>query len=98
MKLSFLPGKLFLESVQDGTVKVTLDGREVFSSRSERAAIAKFKALREELERRFPVAEDSEEDKAEAFRRMMADSLVQHNSLGGRKKKTTAGSTRTFGG
>ena len=40
----------------------------------------------------------SDKEKAETFRRIMEDALVQHNSLGGRKKKTTAGSTRTFGG
>lgn len=79
-------------------VRVTADGREVFSSRSERAAVAKFNALREELERKFPAAEFSDEERAEALKTMLADSMVGHNSLGGRKKKTTAGSTRTFGG
>ena len=98
MKLSFFPGKLFLDSVDDGTLRLTLNGEEVLRTRSKRAAVAKFNALREEMERRFPPHELTQEEKAEAFKRAVADSLVQHNSLGGRKKKTTAGSTRTFGG
>jgi hypothetical protein len=98
LKLSFFPGQLFLDSANDGSLRITLKGNEVFSTRSQRAAVARFNALREEMEREFPPQELSSVDKAEAFKRMLQDSLVQHNSLGGRKKKTTAGSTRTFGG
>ncbi|HXJ95734.1 MAG TPA: hypothetical protein VMT20_23075 [Terriglobia bacterium] len=98
MKLSFLPGKLFLDSADDGSLRLTLDGQEILHTRSERTALARFNALRRELEQRFPAQELSDEQKAEIFRQMMKDSLVQHNSLGGRKKKTTAGGTRTFGG
>jgi len=98
MKLSFLPGNLFLDSTADGWLHVTLDGQDVLKTRSQRAAILKFNALRLELERRFPPRELSDGQKAEIFREILKDSLVQHNSLGGRKKKTTAGSTRTFGG
>lgn len=98
MKLSFLPGDLFLDSGDDGCLRITLDGQEVFRSRSKRAAIAKFNVLRQEMERRFPPHQLSDQEKAEIFRRMMSDALVQHNSLGGRKKKNTAGGTRTFGG
>ncbi len=78
--------------------RVTLDGNEVLCTRSERAAVTKFKSIRKEMESRFPPHELTQEEKAEAFKRAVADSLVKHNSLGGRKKKTTAGSTRTFGG
>jgi hypothetical protein len=49
------------------------------------------------MEARFPAHELSAEEKAENRRRMLADALVRHNSLRGRRKKTTAGSTRTFG-
>lgn len=98
MKLSFFPGRLFLDSANDGTLRLTLNGEEVLRTRSKRAAVARFNALREEMERRFPPHEPTQEEKAEAFKRAVADSLVRHNSLGGRKKKTTAGSTRTFGG
>ncbi len=47
---------------------------------------------------RFPARELTADEKAEMLQRAIGDSLVGHNSLGGRKKKTTAGSTRTFGG
>jgi hypothetical protein len=50
------------------------------------------------METRFPARELTAEEKREILQRSIADSLVGHNSLGGRKKKTTAGSTRTFGG
>ncbi len=98
MKLSFLPGELHLNSAEDGFFRITLNGREILRTRSQRAAVARFSELRQEMERRFPPHELSQEEKARIFRRMMEDALVQHNSLGGRKKKTKAGSTRTFGG
>lgn len=98
MKLSFSPGNLQLESDQTGVFHLMLHGEEVFHSRSQRAAVAKFNTLRQELEQRFPAHEQTREQKAEAFRTMLKDSLVQHNSVGGRKKKTSAGGTRTFGG
>lgn len=98
MKLSFLPGKLFLNSAEGGSLEITLDGQRIFHTRSKRAAVAKFNTLRQEMEKRFPPRQLSDEQKAEIFREMIKDALVQHNSLGGRQKKTTAGSTRTFGG
>lgn len=98
MKLSFLPGELFLETGEDGSYRLTLNGQEIFRGRSKKAAIAKFNQIRREMEELFPPHELSPEEKAEVFRRMIGDSLVQHNSLGGRAKKKSAGSTRTFGG
>lgn len=73
-------------------------GREILSTKSQRAAVAKFNSLRTELEERFPAHQLTAEEKAELLQREIKDSLVGHNSLGGRKKKTTAGGTRTFGG
>jgi hypothetical protein len=98
MRLSFMPGKLLLDSADDGSLRITVNGEEVLRTRSQKAAISRFNALRREMEQRFPPREFSAEQKADALRNMMTDSLVQHNSLGGRKKKTTAASTRTFGG
>ncbi len=98
MKLSFLPGRLFLDTTEDGGFRLTLGDQEILRTRSQRAAVGKFNALREEMEKQFPPREASEEEKRDALRRIIQDALVQHNSLGGRKKKTTAGSTRTFGG
>jgi hypothetical protein len=98
MKLSFLPGKLTLQTLEGGAFQVSVDSREILLTRSQKAAVNKFNELRQDMERQFPVREFSDVEKAQTFRRIMDDALVQHNSLGGRKKKTTAGSTRTFGG
>jgi|SRR5579859_2107522 len=98
MKLSFLPGKLNLQTLEGGAFRVTVDSHEVLVTRSQKVAVNKFNELRQDMESQFPVREMSDAEKAQTFRRIMDDALVQHNSLGGRKKKTTAGSTRTFGG
>ena len=98
MNLSFLPGDLHLTKNQNGTFVVKLAGQEVLSTQSQRSALAKFSSLRAELEKKFPTREPTAEEKAELLQREINDSLLGHNSLGGRKKKTTAGGTRTFGG
>lgn len=99
MNLSFLPGDLHLSKNPNGMFVVRMAGQEILSTKSERSALAKFKALRAELEKKFPMREATLEEKAEVLRREFKDSLVAHNSLGGRKKKkSSAGGTRTFGG
>lgn len=77
---------------------VKMAGREILLTKSRRAAVSKFNTLRIELEKRFPSREPTAAEKAELLQREINDSLLGHNSLGGRKKKTTAGGTRTFGG
>ncbi|MBZ5673681.1 MAG: hypothetical protein LAP61_05485 [Acidobacteriia bacterium] len=98
MKASFIPGDLHLTETQDGFHVVTLQGHEVLRTRSQKVASAKFNGLRREMEAKYPVAEMTPEQKAEVFRNAVLDSMVGQNSLGGRKKKTSAGGTRTFGG
>lgn len=98
MNLSFLPGDLRLSTDRDGVYIVNMAGREILKTRSQRSAVAKFNALRAELEKKFPAREPTAEEKAQLLQREISDSLLGHNSLGGRKKKTTAGGTRTFGG
>ncbi len=98
MNLSFLPGDLHLSKNEQGYFVVTMCGEEILSTKSQRSALAKFNVLRAELERKFPMREPSAEERRELLQREINDSLVGHNSLGGRKKKTTAGGTRTFGG
>jgi hypothetical protein len=98
VNLSFVPGDLHLNENEDGVFVVRMSGQEILSTKSQKAALAKFNALRKELEERFPAREPTPEEKAELLQREIGDSLVGHNSLGGRKKKTTAGGTRTFGG
>ena len=98
MNLSFLPGDLHLSQNESGVFVVKMAGREILATKSRRAAMSKFNALRAELETRFPSREPTAAEKADLLQREIKDSLLGHNSLGGRKKKTTAGSTRTFGG
>jgi hypothetical protein len=98
MNLSFLPGDLHLSKKDDGNFVVSMSGKEILSTKSQRSALSKFNALRTELEKKFPSREPTPEEKAELLQREINDSLLGHNSLGGRKKKTTAGGTRTFGG
>ena len=98
MKLAFLPGNLHLDQSEDGAYIVSIEGQEVLRTRSQRAAVQRFNELRVEMEKRYPARELTLEEKAEILQLAIGDSLVGHNSLGGRKKKTTAGSTRTFGG
>lgn len=96
--MSFLPGDLHLSKTESGLFVVKMANQEVLSTKSQRSALAKFKALRSELEKKFPTHEPTSEEKAELLQREINDSLLGRNSLGGRKKKTTAGGTRTFGG
>lgn len=98
MNLSFLPADLHLRKSESGFYVVTMSGRDILSTKSQRVALSKFNSLRTELEERFPAHQLTSEEKAELLKREIKDSLVGHNSLGGRKKKTTAGGTRTFGG
>lgn len=98
MKLSFVPGDLNLEMALDGSYVVTIAGHVVLQSRSQSKAVAKYNQLRREMESLFPARELTQEEKVKLLQREIGDSLVGHNSLGGRKKKSTAGATRTFGG
>ena len=96
--MAFLPGNLHLDQPEEGSYSVTIEGQEVLRTRSQRAAVQRFNELRLEMEKRYPARELTAEEKAEIRQLAIGDSLVGHNSLGGRKKKTTAGGTRTFGG
>ena len=98
MKFSFLPGDLHLTTDEDSHFTVSIAGQVLLRSRSRKAAVEKYNELRKEMEARFPARELTAAEKAEVFQREIGDSLVGHNSLGGRKKKTTARGTRTFGG
>ena len=98
VKASFIPGDLHLSETPDGFHVVMLQGKEVFRSRAPKLAASKFHKLRAEMEAMFPTAEYTPEEKAELWRKATLEGMLGHNSLGGRKKKTTAGGTRTFGG
>jgi len=93
-----MPADLHLTETQDGLHVVTLAGGEILRTRSRTAAAKRFNELRREAELKYPARELTQEQKEEIRKNAMLDAMLGHNSLGGRKKKTTAGGTRTFGG
>jgi hypothetical protein len=97
MKMSFLPGELHLTQAQDGAYVITMQGEEIFNTRSQNSAVTKFNKLRREMESQFPPHEFSPEEKRLLLQRLIGDTLVSHNGDRHRKNKHKSGSTRTFG-
>ena len=97
MKISFLPGELYLDKTSDGAFVVTVQGSEVLRTRVEKQALTKFNQLRRKMEEQFPPHELTPEEKAELLNRLIADSKVglAHNSIRPAKKKIAK--SRTFG-
>jgi len=81
MNLSFMPGDLHLARNADGMFVVTMRGQEILSTKSQRTALARFNALRAELEKELPMHEPTAEEKAELLQREINNSLVGHNSF-----------------
>lgn len=96
MRLSFLPGDLHLTFDPDQGYVVRLGETVLLTTNIERHALGKFKAVRQQLETRFPPTEASSDDKRRAFLRELLDSQVKHNSLREEPRKRPA-KTRTFG-
>lgn len=97
MKLSFMPGELHLNKEDSGSYVVIVQGVEILRTSQERKALAKFNALRREMEAQFPPHELSLDEKRTILQRWITDSKVAlaHNSLRVPKKKIST--TRTFG-
>ena len=95
MKMSFFPGKLFLESTAEGKYELRF-GEEVQAFKSEKQAVQAFQQIRLRLEKDFPMQEPTLEERRALLQKEIADSAVGHTSLrnAGPKKKT---GTRTFG-
>ena len=95
MKMSFFPGKLFLESKPEGGFELRF-GEEVQTFRSEKAAVQAFKDIRTRLEKDYPAREPSLEERRALLHKEIAEAGITHNALrnAGPKKKT---GTRTFG-
>ena len=98
MNLSFLPADLHLSQSPNGQFVLRMAGREILSTKSQRTAVAKFNALRSELETKFPARQPTAEEKAKLLQREIKDALVGQNRAGKQKKKARAGATRTLGG
>jgi len=97
VKMSFIPGQLELAS-KDGVFSVSVEGREVFSTPSQKTAIAKFKEIRRGMEQSFPPRRPSAEDEKVSLQRMMTDVAVDETLRRPPRKRSTARSSRTFGG
>jgi hypothetical protein len=98
MKLSFFPGNLHLTQERDGTYVVTQSEQEVFRSKIEKRALAKFNSLRRELEATFPAHELTAEEKSAALHRALMDhKLIEVRVSTKPPKKDKIRGTRTFG-
>src|SRR2546430_12613670 len=98
MKLSFLPGDLHLNQERDGTYLVIHKGQEVFRSKVENRAVARFNVMRRELESQFPARELTPEEKSAALNRSLMDyKLIEVRASTKPPKKEKIRGTRTFG-
>lgn len=97
MNLSFLPGDLHLNKSTDGDYVIKIQGEEVFTTRTEKKAIAKFNALRKDMESQFPAHEITPEQKKAILQRMIMHQMmgeVKRDMASPAKKKNK---TKTFG-
>src|SRR5688572_25437518 len=92
MRLSFIPGGLLL--VKEGSrYIITIEGTDVFNTKREKAALKKFQAIRKDMEKKYPAQELTAEQKQEALKRLIGDSILravrneQRNSKFGRPKQ-----------
>jgi hypothetical protein len=97
LNMSFVPGQLELKTTERGEYVVRLQNADVLRTLSAKAALAKYNAVRMQMETLFPAPNLTPEQRAELWRRHIADSLVGHNSFKEQPKKRRRGSTRTFG-
>ena len=98
MKLSFLPGDLHLNREPDGSYVLTLQGVEILRTGLEKKAVAKFNALRRELEAQFPARKLSPQEKRAALEKYLMDyKATQVRAATKPPKKDKVRGTRTFG-
>lgn len=74
MKMAFIPGGLELNE-QRGEYVVTIDGELVFASKNDKAALKKFNTIRKGMEEKYPARELTKEQKLEALKRFVGDSV-----------------------
>ena len=97
VKLSFLPGELDLSDEQ-GEFVIQVQGKEILRTRSKRTALSKFNELRRSMEQQFPTREVTPEEKGELLKGILNEALLADVGRRPPKRRSTAGSTRTFGG
>ncbi len=79
LNLSFPPGDLHLSKSEQGFFVLTLAGREILKTKSQRAASAKYHSLRRELEKLFPTPEPTAAEKSVLLEREVKDSSLEHS-------------------
>ena len=97
MKMSFVPGKLEL-TLMNGIYVVSVQGQPVMQTRAQKEAVKAFNELRRRMEKEFPPVGPSEEELKLLLRRTLADIAVDQTLRRPPKKRSTARSSRTFGG
>jgi hypothetical protein len=98
MKLSFLPGELYLTKESDGTYVVTVQGKEILSTRIEKKALVKFNEIRREMETRFPAHGLTPEQKRAALANLIGEfKFTQVRNSMKKPKQDRIAKTRTFG-
>ena len=75
VKLSFLPGELYLSEEYDVFV-IRVQGKEILRARSKRTALSKFNELRGSMEQQFPTREVTPEEKRELLKGILNEALL----------------------
>jgi hypothetical protein len=78
LNLSFLPGDLRLSKNEQGFFLLTLAGREILKTKSQRAASARYLTLRTKLEKLFPTPEPTATDKSALLELEVRNSSLEH--------------------
>ena len=98
MKLAFMPGKLFLEQLSDGSYSLTMEDEELLNTKNERHAIKMYNKIRKEMEEKYPPSVMSVEEKRAKFFSWVYGQfkdIPRESKKAGRKYQP--GSTNTFG-
>jgi hypothetical protein len=95
--MSFLPGQLEL-SVQNGEYVVTVRGKVVMRNRSQKAAVNRFNTIRKSMESEFPQRQLSDEEIKAVLASKLNDVAIDETLKRPPRKRSTARSSRTFGG
>jgi len=86
MFLFFMPGGLQLSRIGDDYV-ITIEGEEVQRYMSEKAALKKFHSIRQDMEAKYPATKLTREQKLEALKRLVGDTVLRQVRNSTRKSK-----------
>lgn len=86
MRLTLFPGGLILLKQGEEFV-ITIEEQEIFRSRVEKAALAKFNGIRHDMEEKYPATKLTKEQKQEALKRLVEDQVLRQVRNSTRKSK-----------